>query len=120
MLSIIVIIIQTNVSRHLGECRAEIKQSLQQIWDASVPRAKVNLGLAYYGDTFALASRSCADPGCPAVGPGVAGNCSQQAGMLIRSEIDSVIAGYGVSPQFDRRAAVKYFSWGSSNQWCVF
>lgn len=77
---------------------------------------KVVLGLAYYGRTWTLKTDSCKTPGCPATGPGKAGPCSLEAGTLIDSEINGIIADYSIHPSIDEETAVKYFAW-DENQW---
>jgi chitinase len=95
---------------------ADISQSLQAFWNQGVDPDKVTLGLAYYGHTFTLENGNCNTPGCPATGPGKAGPCSLDAGTLIDSEINNIIANHSINPALDKDNAVKYFAWNKT-QW---
>jgi chitinase len=94
----------------------DIDSNLSLLWKANISPSKVVLGLAYYGHTYTLASSSCNTVGCAFTGAGTAGSCTQAAGMLAYSEIQSIITQYGITPVFDTKAAVKSFSY-ASNQW---
>lgn len=97
----------------------EIRDSLDLLWRNHVDPAKVNLGLAMYGRSTTLASAACTAPGCPYLSGGNPGMCSGQTGILLNSEIESIIATYGLQPTLYEDAAVKTISWGN-NQWVSF
>ncbi|XP_025105861.1 chitotriosidase-1-like isoform X2 [Pomacea canaliculata] len=80
-------------------------------------RAKINLGFPSYGHTFALSSPSNAGIGAPAVGQGVPGTITGQAGFLSYYEIcDSVLSRYNI--QRDPAGTELYGSLGT--QWIAF
>lgn len=54
----------------------EIETALDLLWRNDIPSSKVNLGLAFYGRSFTLASASCSEPGCAYLSAGDAGSCS--------------------------------------------
>ncbi|CEJ91233.1 hypothetical protein VHEMI06957 [[Torrubiella] hemipterigena] len=97
----------------------EIKDMLDLLWRNNVDPQRIILGLAFYGCSATAASPSCVQPGCPFVSSGNAGACSGAAGVLINTEIKDIIQQNGLTPTFDREAAVKHISWGG-NQWVSF
>ncbi|ERT00776.1 hypothetical protein HMPREF1624_02009 [Sporothrix schenckii ATCC 58251] len=97
----------------------EIRGSFDLLWRNNVDPAKINLGLAMYGRSTTVASATCTAPGCPYLSGGDAGPCSGQTGILLNSEIESIIAANGLNPTLYADAAVKTISWGD-NQWVSF
>jgi chitinase len=97
----------------------EIKEDLDLLWRNNITAAKVNLGLAFYGRSFTLASSSCSQPGCSYLSAGDAGECSSTAGILLNSEIGQIISENSLTPILYSDAAVKSVSW-NEDQWVSF
>jgi chitinase len=93
------------------EAVTEIKDILDLLWRNNITSSKVNLGLAFYGRSFTLASSSCSEPGCPYLSAGDAGECSNQAGILLGSEIEQIISDNYLNPVLYTDAAVKTITW---------
>ncbi|KAB2568702.1 Chitotriosidase-1 [Lasiodiplodia theobromae] len=96
----------------------EINKSLTYLLDNGVPSTQINLGLAFYGNSYQLSDTSCAVPGCPFQGPGKAGSCSE-AGVLTYKDIMGIIQADELAPQWDTAAAVKYIHW-DNDQWVAY
>lgn len=92
---------------------------LDLLWRNNINPQLVNLGLAFYGRSATAASPSYVSPGCPFVSSGNAGVCSGEAGVLLNTEISNIIQTHGLTPTFDREAAIKHISW-DGNQWVSF
>lgn len=97
----------------------EIETALDLLWRNNITASKVNMGMAFYGRTFTLASSSCAEPGCTYLSAGDAGDCSGQAGILFNNEITQIISDNNLTPVLDKDAAVKTITW-NSDQWVSF
>ncbi|OJD31319.1 glycoside hydrolase family 18 protein [Diplodia corticola] len=97
----------------------EIKDALDILWRADVPRGKVNLGLAFYGNSYTLENSSCSRPGCPFKDGGTPGPCSGASGVLIYKEIVDIINTNNIKPVHDTKAAVKYITW-NADQWVAY
>lgn len=97
----------------------EIETALDLLWRNDIPSSKVNLGLAFYGRSFTLASASCSEPGCAYLSAGDAGSCSGEAGILLSSEIKSIISNNDLTPTLYEDAAIKTITWGG-DQWVSF
>ncbi|KAL4756308.1 uncharacterized protein BDW70DRAFT_164611 [Aspergillus foveolatus] len=74
------------------------------------------MGMAFYGRSFTLASSSCTEPGCPYLSAGDAGVCSDTAGVLFNSEIETIISDNDLTPELYKDAAVKTINW-NGDQW---
>jgi len=74
-----------------------------------------------YGRSFTLKDPSCNSPNgvCQFNGGANAGPCSGASGILDNQEIQDVIAKNSLSPQWDKKAAVKWITW-DSNQWVSY
>ena len=77
--------------------------------------AKINIGLAFYGRGYTLASSSCAYFGCPFIGPSNPMPCTAFAGVASNTEIKSIIAQKGLQPELIPDAMVKQITW--DDQW---
>ncbi|KAE8553815.1 hypothetical protein EYB25_002353 [Talaromyces marneffei] len=97
----------------------EIKEALELLWRNNVPPAKVNIGLAFYSRTFQLSDKTCTTPGCPFKGGAIAGACTQNSGTLSYSEITDVLASQNITPVYDEKAGIKYFTW-NQDQWASY
>ncbi|KAH8194418.1 hypothetical protein TruAng_011415 [Truncatella angustata] len=96
----------------------EIEDALDLIWRNDIPSNKITLGLAFYGRSFTVASTSCVEPGCDYLSAGDAGDCSAQAGILLNSEIQTIMSENDLTPTFYSDAAVKVLTW--DNQWVSY
>ena len=76
------------------------------------------MGLGFYGRSFTLTDPSCAHAGCGFKGGANPGPCSANAGTLMNSEIQDIIAG-GAVPTLDKAAAIKQIVW-NTNQWVSY
>lgn len=63
-----------------------------------------------YGRSTTLASSACTAPGCPYLSNGDPGRCSGQTGILLNSEIKSIIVTNNLEPTLYSDAAVKTIS----------
>ncbi|KAL6229244.1 hypothetical protein BDW75DRAFT_249985 [Aspergillus navahoensis] len=97
----------------------EIETALDLLWRNNITASKVNLGLAFYGRSFTLASGDCTEPGCEYLSAGDKGSCSDTAGILFNSEIANIISDKDLTPTFYKDAAVKAVSW-DNDQWVSF
>lgn len=97
----------------------EIETALDLLWRNNITASKVNMGMAFYGRSFTLASSSCSEPGCSYLSAGDAGDCSGQAGILFNSEINQIIGNNNLTPTLYKDAAVKTITW-NSDQWVSF
>ncbi|KAL2687924.1 hypothetical protein Neosp_005494 [[Neocosmospora] mangrovei] len=96
----------------------EIELALDLLWRNDIEPNNVVLGMGFYGRAFTVQSASCRKAGCLFKDPGNAGKCSREAGVLLNSEIDSIVKERNLKPQLDEEAAVKIATWG--NQWVSF
>jgi len=99
----------------------EIDAGLDLLWYAGVNPSKVVMGLAYYGRSFTLSDPSCKAPNgiCQFSGCANPGSCSAASGILDNQEIQSIISSNGVTPTWDKTAAVKWITW-DNNQWVSY
>jgi chitinase len=97
----------------------EIESALDLLWRNNITSSKVNLGMAFYGRSFTIASSACSEPGCLYLSAGDAGDCSATAGILLNSEIEQIISEYDLSPMLYEDAAVKTITW-NGDQWVSF
>ncbi|KAF7551416.1 hypothetical protein G7Z17_g5035 [Cylindrodendrum hubeiense] len=96
----------------------EIQLGLDLLWRNNISPSKVTMGMSFYSRTFTLTDSKCNKPGCSVSSAGNAGRCSDTAGVLLHPEIQEIVKKKGISPVFDRKAAVKTVSW--DNQWTSF
>lgn len=97
----------------------EITTALDLLWRNNIKPSKVNMGMAFYGRSFTLASSSCTGPGCPYLSAGDAGDCSNTAGILFNSEIQEIISDNNLNPEIYTDAAVKAINW-NGDQWVSY
>ncbi|KAI9094129.1 hypothetical protein DFS34DRAFT_254776 [Phlyctochytrium arcticum] len=86
-----------------------IQESTELLIRADIPLSQVNLGIGFYGRTYALTDAGCQGYGCAMTGGGAAGECSKQAGVLSNMEIKRAIEG-GAVPTFDPKTQTKWFN----------
>jgi chitinase len=96
----------------------EIKNSLDLLWRNDIPSEQVVLGMAFYGRAFRVADPSCTTPGCLFASGADAGECSNEVGILMISEIAEIIEKSNLKPTLDKDAAVKMITW--DNQWVAY
>ncbi|CAD6440132.1 e97428b5-aa46-4c47-ab10-3b2ded088ea5-CDS [Sclerotinia trifoliorum] len=84
------------------------------LWWNNITSSKVNLGLAFYGRSFTIASSDCDTPGCAYLSAGDEGVCSASAGILLSSEIEQIMSDNDLTPVFYKDAA-----W-DNDQWVSF
>ncbi|KAL4816506.1 glycoside hydrolase superfamily [Aspergillus spinulosporus] len=85
----------------------DITTALDLLWRNGFKPSKVNMGMVFYGRSFTLASSSCTKPGCPYLSAGDAGVCSDTAGVLFNSEIETIIIDNDLTPELYKDGAVK-------------
>lgn len=96
----------------------EIRTALDLLWRNDIEPEMVVLGIAFYGRVFTAESMSCMEPGCKFASAGRPGNCSQEIGFLLNSELVDIIDVKNLSPALYEKAAVKVISW--DNQWVAY
>ena len=97
----------------------EIQIGLDLLWRNNIDPANVNMGFGWYGRSFTLADPGCNTPGCIFSAGGNPGECTKSSGTLSNAEITRIIAANGLTPAFDKEAAVKWITW-NSNQWVSY
>ncbi|KAI1392048.1 glycosyl hydrolases family 18-domain-containing protein [Hypoxylon trugodes] len=96
-----------------------LDKDMRPLWVAGVSPKKVNLGVASYGRSYKLRNESCTTPGCACSGPGDAGHCTADKGVLSSWEIQDMISDKKYEPQFNQTAMVKYLTYGD-NSWVSY
>ena len=97
----------------------EIEGALNLFWRNNVPADRINLGIGFYGRSYTLADSACNKPGCAFKGPGVAGQCTGQGGVLSFAEIEGYIKKYELITVHDKEAQVKYMAF-DEDQWVSY
>ncbi|VBB73365.1 Putative Glycoside Hydrolase Family 18 [Podospora comata] len=98
----------------------EINLAAQLLWRVGVRPDQVVLGYGFYGRSFQLENPRCSTPGCPFSGGAKQGPCSKEAGILMYYEIQAILKQVpNIKPVFDRKAAVKYFTF-DRDQWISY
>ncbi|KAI1370938.1 hypothetical protein F4677DRAFT_457496 [Hypoxylon crocopeplum] len=97
----------------------EIRQTMDLLWRNSIPPAKVNMGIGFYGRSFTATNPDCVQSGCPFSGGGLPGQCTQSEGTLSYTEITRIIQSGVANVLFDQTAAAKMVTW-DSNQWVSY
>jgi hypothetical protein len=96
----------------------EIANALDLVWRNNIDPEKVVLGVAFYSRVFTLKDINCKEPGCQFSSVGQAGPCSQEAGILMNSELDEIRHKFQASPQLSKTEAVQVMTW--NNQWTAY
>ncbi|KAF8631388.1 hypothetical protein AX15_002419 [Amanita polypyramis BW_CC] len=86
----------------------DMEDSVKLYVRAGVDMSKVNLGLAYYGRSYAVVDSSCEGYNCTMTGGGTPGLCTATPGILSQFEIDNLIS-MGNKPVFDEPSQTYYF-----------
>ncbi|KAB5591563.1 hypothetical protein CTheo_4992 [Ceratobasidium theobromae] len=85
----------------------DIKDSVLLYTCVGIDMRKVNLGLAWYGCSYALADKNCNSYGCLMTGGGAKGECTNATGMLSYLEITWLIGSNTV--HYDKDSKTKWF-----------
>ncbi|KAM0302887.1 hypothetical protein ACHAPM_003672 [Fusarium culmorum] len=96
----------------------EIDLALDLLWRNDIDPGQVVMGMGFYGRVFTATSKSCMEPGCTFSSGGKKGDCSRETGILLNSEIDTIIEKLKITPQLFRKEAVKVATWG--DQWVAY
>ncbi|KAH7195298.1 hypothetical protein DER44DRAFT_536499 [Fusarium oxysporum] len=96
----------------------EIDLALDLLWRNDIKPDKVVMGLGFYGRAFTAQSAACRKPGCLFSDPANAGECSQEKGILLNSEIDIEVRNRNLKPELYKEEAVKVVTWGK--QWVSY
>lgn len=96
----------------------EIDLAMDLLWRNDIDPYKVVMGMGFYGRSFTATSPSCVDPGCTFESAGKSGRCSREAGILMNSEIDTIIKIKNLKPKLYEKEAVKVATW--DDQWVAY
>lgn len=96
----------------------EIDKSLELLWRNNIDSSKVVLGLAFYARAYTLADPNCVKPGCEFASGANQGNCSQEVGILLNSEIDQIVDEKNLMSTFYDDADVQVLHW--DDQWLSY
>ncbi|KAL3457177.1 glycoside hydrolase family 18 protein [Aspergillus heterothallicus] len=96
----------------------EITTALDLLWRNNISPQQVVLGLAFYARAFTLVDPACTKPGCLFASGAEAGECSNEVGILMNSEIDKIITGKGLTWTMYKKEAVKIVHW--DDQWAAY
>ncbi|KAH7329286.1 hypothetical protein B0I35DRAFT_473903 [Stachybotrys elegans] len=97
----------------------EIDDALDLLWLNKINPSKVVMGLAFYGRSFRVESPSCTEPGCRYSSGSAKRPCSQEAGVILNSEIDDVLKQSTSQPKLFKKEAVKTLVYGDNN-WVAY
>jgi chitinase len=92
----------------------EIESSMNLLWWNNIAPSKVNLGLAFYGRSFTIASSDYDTPGCAYLSARDEGVYSASASILLSSEIEQIIRDNDLTPVLYKDAAVKAITVGTN------
>ncbi|OAA77046.1 Chitinase II [Akanthomyces lecanii RCEF 1005] len=99
---------------------SEIEDGLDLLWRNKINHDKVVMGYGFYGRGFHIKDPNChTPPNCEFDGPSLPGSCTDTAGILSYSEIQSRKNELGTTVTYDEDSTVKYMIYGS-NQWISF
>ncbi|KAK6207386.1 hypothetical protein LQW54_007215 [Pestalotiopsis sp. IQ-011] len=112
----------------------EIQLAVELLWRVGVKPSQVALGFGLYGRSFTLSDPSCTDSGCPFSEGSRPGVCTNTSGYLAHYEIQDILnkgsstsnghlaldeSALAPEVQYDKKAAVKYFSF-NGDQWVSY
>jgi len=83
-----------------------------------VDKSKFILGMPTYGRSWTISSSNC-NIGAPTSGPGAAGRCTGQTGILAYYEIEQLISSPGLSVVYDNITQTPY-AYSSSGTWISY
>ncbi|PLB53729.1 glycoside hydrolase [Aspergillus steynii IBT 23096] len=93
-----------------GVNTAEITSILEHLNCQDVNPNRIVWGMPFRGHSYTMAD-GCRSTDCAILSPGLAGHCSQEAGVLLNSEIVGIMQANVVKPQRVGNGAAKYLSW---------
>jgi len=96
----------------------EIDAALDLLWRNDIDPGMVVMGLAFYARSYTLADPSCTEPRCTYVSASRKGKCSNEAGILLNSEIDDIVKERGLTPVLWEKETVKVVHW--DDQWLSY
>ncbi|KJF60702.1 uncharacterized protein CIMG_11964 [Coccidioides immitis RS] len=91
---------------------SEIQNMISLLWYAKINPAKINLGLAYYGQGYTLQDPSCNWAGCQWTGLSDAGSCTMTRGVMLLQEIETLISEKGIQLQLLQKKMMKQITFG--------
>jgi hypothetical protein len=98
----------------------EIEEGLDLLWRNGINSKKVVMGFGFYGRGFTMTDTSCTKPPlCTFSGPGFAGDCTNEPGILSYNEVLSMKDELSAKVEYDDVSSVKWMTYGS-NQWISF
>ncbi|OAF98482.1 uncharacterized protein CC84DRAFT_1075110, partial [Paraphaeosphaeria sporulosa] len=104
----------------------EIEDGLDLLWRNHISPDKVVMGYGFYGRGFTMTDVSCSTPpSCTFDGPGFAGDCTNEPGILSYNGKSSITPLYFFTDvsmlrvHYDEASSVKYMVYGS-NQWISY
>ncbi|GKZ26889.1 hypothetical protein AbraCBS73388_003278 [Aspergillus brasiliensis] len=97
----------------------EIDIGMDLLWRNNIDPKKVVMGMGFYGRSFTMADSECHTADCEFSAVGGAGPCSQSAGILYYSEIESSNSSSDVQTYYDPVSTVKYNVY-NGNQWISY
>ncbi|OLN85019.1 Killer toxin subunits alpha/beta 4 [Colletotrichum chlorophyti] len=96
----------------------EIDAALDLLWRNEVDQSMVVLGLAFYARAYTLKDPNCIEPQCQFASGAKKGPCSNEAGILLNSEIDNIVKEKGLEPKSWEKETVKMLHW--DDQWLTY
>ncbi|CAN9442964.1 unnamed protein product [Alternaria alternata] len=96
----------------------EIDAALDLLWRNKVDPNMVVLGLACYARAYTLKDPSCTEPQCQYASGSKKGPCSNEAGILLNSEIDDIVKKKSLVPKSWEKETVKMLHW--DDQWLTY
>lgn len=97
----------------------EITNALDLLWRNDIDPDKVVMGLAFYARVFSAASPSCMEPGCTFQSGGNPGDCSNEVGILLNSEVVDIMNERQIESTLNKEAAVQVLTF-DTNQWLTY
>ncbi|KAF7536258.1 hypothetical protein G7054_g4665 [Neopestalotiopsis clavispora] len=97
----------------------EIDEGFGLLWRNDVDPANVVMGMGFYGRSFTMSDATCHTADCTFSAAGVAGECSNTAGILYYAEIASSNQSLNVATYYDPVTTVKYNVY-NGNQWVSY
>ncbi|KAF2818198.1 hypothetical protein CC86DRAFT_435113 [Ophiobolus disseminans] len=99
----------------------EIEDGLDLLWRNDVSSKKVVMGFGFYGRGFTMEDMSCSTPpSCTFSGPGFAGDCTNEPGILsYNGKALNYATKLSSSVHYDEESSVKYMTF-SGNQWVSY
>ncbi|KZF20522.1 glycoside hydrolase family 18 protein [Xylona heveae TC161] len=97
----------------------EIEQGLDLLWRNDVDPSNVVMGFGFYGRSFTMSDPNCYQPGCNFSAAGIAGDCTNTAGILSYAEVASRNDSLNTNTYYDAAATLKYMTYDGT-QWISY